>query len=1164
MDPMLLVALVVLVVGVGVGLELTRRRRAADGQSRRPAAASPILDAETQERDGTTIAAVPEPEPEPEPWHTQAVRSPIVRVGVLTLLVLVVSIIGYATYNNLTARSPERFVLLVAPFDDGGDGQTGRNVADALARLVEQQAGGSVNVTVLDNRPASAQEALTLASQERGDLLIWGSVEPGAMLDSPALRPSLIYTPNGPYAPNSWDGYQGRFAMPRSFTLAREPINGQAVLAPLLVALADYANGEGDAAYEQLGRLLADYPALNAPLPRALRGNVLWARGFYGEAANEYRIATGEPADEPALLANNLGAILLDAGDPGALNAFAEAVRLLQGGDLGELRFNLGVLALREGRSLDAVVELEQARNLLPATPPLLLALAEGYRDSGRLDVAATALDDAQSGTSAASRLVPGTYRSLFNQRSEAALREQQALLALAGQLGAQGPLLWELDSNGPQPQNSISTAREQLRLAVDTNQLAIEQWRRRAAVESASNPGAGMLATGQAERAELSADRQQLWLAIVDTELSRSSRARVGSGLGSIIAGLFGGGGRGNNLANLEALRERDPENPTIVLTIARAQRIAGELDAADTSYDQAIALAPQRPEGYYGKALVATARGDRQRSTQLLGQAVERNGAFFPARIELARFAEETGDWTGAIAQRRALLQVRPGASSAVALAQALRRSGSANWAEAEQLLRPLSSSNAEAAIELARLYNDAGRPDSAVTAYNDALRVDTRSSTAAFELGQTLARQGDLEGAERSLRAALQYDEDNIDARLELADLYQGPLEQPDRADREYSAALAQGVRQVDRLVSIGDAALANENANQAIKAYEAALNQQPDNPAVLYKLGQAYEAVNRLETAASTQTRVLDLTTDLANPEQRALRIAALVSLGDIARQREGPVQSTDYYNQALQLDPNQIEAQLGLGQVAVGQGNWGVALGYFEAIAALPNGANNPLAQFWLAEGLLRTNNFQRATTAYNRALELQPEFPEAYLGLAEVQYAQGNSAAALETVNVGLGQRRDYAEGLLFRGKLLQELNQPDEALTSYDSAIRANDRIAESFYRRGVLHLSRSEYNAATSDLQRAVQLQANFPEASYWLGRSFYAQGRAESALSNFQRAIELNGNYVEALFYSGLAAEDLGRLPEAISAYQTVIQLDGASDLAARARVQLSRLT
>ncbi|RRR75746.1 MAG: tetratricopeptide repeat protein [Candidatus Viridilinea halotolerans] len=1158
MNTLSLLVLLAGLVAVAVGVGLFWWRRSKFQQAVPPPEPVPAtLDLQTQEQDGAAVASLPDDAVTPP--KRRGLRPQSVALAFLALAIL--GGLGFIFNQRLNARAAERLVVVVAPFNDGGDGQTGQNVATELVRLLDQQLDGDTTVALATVRPTNRTEALAVAANEKADLLIWGDVEAGGMLDSPSLRPHLVYTPVGAYGPNAWAGYQGRFVMPSTFSLVNAPINGQAVLVPLMVAVGDYINGRPDHAFVLLTRLSQDYPNLNQSLPQMLRGNILWARGFHSEAAQVYRLALSEPSDAPALLANNLAAILRDAGDPALLTALAETVRLLDGGDLGALRANLGALALAEGRAAAAASELEQARNLLPANAPLLLDLAAAYRESGKLVEAATVLQVAETQVRADEYVVPRTYRTLQAQRLQANLREEQGLLALAQLLQTQGPLVWELETAPAHPAATFRSIYSQLDSAVQASGQAVEQWRRIAASESAALPHTGILAGGQAERLELQAVRQRYYLALVMIEQERMS-ARSSP---SLFDMLFGTGS--NEMASmgmLEELLQRQPAEVSLHAALARAALVSGQFDVANAHYDKVINTAPQRPEGFFGQARVAEERGDLARANELYAVALERNAAFFPARRELARLAEERDDWAAAVAQRRALAELRPGPLSLIALAHDLRRTGPEAWPEAEQILIPLSLHHATAAIELARLYNDAGRPDVALSAYQDARRLDPASSVAAFELGETLARQGDYAAAEISFREALRLQPEHLEARLALADLYQGPLNDPNAAEREFQAALRQGVNDATWLERIGDAALANGNADQAQTTYAQAVQRHPERPILHYKLGLAQAARGQLEAAAQAHNRALELLGSAADPENLALRTSNLVSLADVRRLQGQLDEARNLYNSALQLDGNRVEAQIGLGLVAVGQSNWGVAHGHFASAVALPAGEVSAAAQFWLAESLLRRDDLVGAVRRYERALEMQATFPEAYLGIAQARYAQRDLAAALAAVNVGLTQRPTYAEAALFKGKLLQEQNQMAQALEAYDRSIAADGQIAESYYRRGVLHIQQGNYDNAIRDLGRAADLQANFPEAAYWLGRAHYAQGRLDPAWDAFQRAISYNATYVEAILYSGLVAEDMGRTVDAINAYRTVIELDAQSELAMRARLQLERLT
>ncbi|MGC8801385.1 MAG: tetratricopeptide repeat protein [Chloroflexus sp.] len=1077
---------------------------------------------------------------------------------------LIVTIIGiFISLFVLFRPVDPRFVIVVAPFSDQ-DGRTGQQIADALARQLRSKGDNLVQVIESRTRPTNSAEALTLAQQTNADILVWGSVEAGGILDSPSLRPELIYLPHNIDVSQSWHTFAIRFAIPHHFVLSTAPMNGQTTLVPYLLTLAAYHHGETDLAVERLQQLLEINPQVSPLLPHILRGNLLWARGWYSAAATEYKAALAVAHSDQALLTNNLGAILFDAQDPEALRLFTEAIDFLDGRDLGQLRVNLALWALREQRAGDAVSDLEQARNLLPPHPELELLLSTAYRENGQLDKAADCLARVETVKTAILARTPLAVRTAVELRLNSLLTEERALIGIERKLPLAGPLSWALEAAELLPSAAdLRQTRDQLRTATEYSTRAISLWRQRAASEAAIFPSTGLMATGQAERNEELAYRQSRTLALIETAL-QAVDGQTNARPNQWFIALFGTTRVDNpTIEKLRQLRDKQPDDVFTLLALGFALRIDGQLDAANESYQQAIEQSPQLPDGYVGLGKVALARNDRERAVTAFRSALERNNRFFPAHVALARLAETDGDWPAAIEHWRALVAWQESPYTAVNLARALRRSGVSGFAEAERILVPLATTSAEAAIELARLYNDAGYPKEAAAVYLDALTLDPRSTVAAFELGETYIRLGELTEAERRLRDAIAFDERNLDARLRLAELYEGPLNQPNRAIDQYRIALGQGVNDLNQLIAIGQAALTGNTATVAIQALERALQLNPDSVTTHQLLARAYLIGNRLEAAAQAALQTLQRTANRNDPEAINARVNALLTLADIARRRNDSAAAEDYYRQVLAVDPQSIAAHIGLGELAGEQGRWGIALGYFETAVALPGGDTNATAQFWLGESLLRSGQLTRARAAYQRALELQPIYPEALLGLAQTQHALGQADAALQTVEQALRQRSNYAEAHLFHGKLLQEAGRFAEARAAYDAAIGANDRIAESFYRRALLAIRDNDYDQAIRDLNRTVTLQPNFPEAYYWLGRTYYTQGRIESAQQAIERAIALNPDYSEAIFYSGLIAEDQANVAAARDAYQTLISREPTSEWGQRARAQLERL-
>lgn len=1080
------------------------------------------------------------------------------------LLILLVGVIAVVAIRSLppTLFAPaDQFIVLVAPFREMNGGpisQTGRTVANELARTIPQAGGGRVVVQEIDQPPADVNAALALMDRYGADALVWGEIIPGGMLDQESLLPLLAYRPTGAFAPLGWEGYSGRFAMPVYYSLAGSPFNGRAVLPDLLGALANYGDGKVDAALTTLDQLTDQYPALTPILPGTLRGNIFWARGEYGRAAGEYKRAilaapTNGVSYQTAMLYNNMGAILQDANSPDAAAAFDQAAALLGKQELGALRYNLGLAALHAGRPADAARAIEQARRFSPPTTALLLDLSEAYRANRQFDQAQAAIEAATEQQRAAELNVPPDLRELVSGKQHAATLRQRALLDLARTLDARGPLLWELQSGRLQPEQALDAIRKNLDQAAGEVEALAQSWMRRAAAEDAAGrPVAGLLATGQARRTMELLREHRRWLAAVEIEISRARGAQPPTGVMGLWASLTGDrSAMGQARRRLTDLLTTWPGDVDTAVLLGHGLLLGGDKVSAGQQFDTAAQAAPQRPEPIYGQALVALS-ADRRRARDLLLQAIGMDDRYFPARQTLAALAQQDGDWPTVIDQRRWLARNRPSVEHTLALAEALRFSGPAGYAEAERSLLPLANQNdMRALIELSRLYRAGNDPAAAAAALTRAQSIAPRDPSVAFEYGDLLESQDRPDDARRQYQLAVDANPNHIQAHLALARL---AGQDAQLAATHYRAALQAGATDLAALKRIGAMLVASGEYGQALTAYERAIKAAPDDAEAHHGLAQAQLQLGRLDQAQASEQRALDL--------RQGDYDEALVGMGDIALRRGNYQGAVEQYNAALARNEHLTAAYIGLGRAAAASGNWSVAQAHFRN--AVAREAKSAEGHLWLAEALIRLNNASEAIRAYEQALALNPRYAEAYFGLAQAQMTAGAIDRAQENLRHALALRPNYAEALLLQGKLFEQQGLDDQAIETYGRSITASAQIAEPRYRRALLFIRRDRMSDAEDDLKDAVAIQSNFPEAHYWLGRTYLAQGRAAAARNEFQQAItQRGGNYAEARFYQGIAEEQLGLRDEAAASYRAALEQDRASLWAGEAEAALARL-
>lgn len=152
-----------------------------------------------------------------------------------------------------------------------------------------------------------------------------------------------------------------------------------------------------------------------------------------------------------------------------------------------------------------------------------------------------------------------------------------------------------------------------------------------------------------------------------------------------------------------------------------------------------------------------------------------------------------------------------------------------------------------NPQARYMLGLKYEIAGDQQKAMKAYQEALRLKGDYPEALFRLGEVKYAQGNLEGAARDLKAALKYKPGYKEAQAALGTVYgkQGLdlINQGDLAGAERKLKLALENNSYDdaSLNNLGVALSAQNRWSEAREAFRAAAQQNPNNTNAQFNLG-----------------------------------------------------------------------------------------------------------------------------------------------------------------------------------------------------------------------------------------------------------------------------------------------------------------------------------
>jgi TonB family protein len=140
-----------------------------------------------------------------------------------------------------------------------------------------------------------------------------------------------------------------------------------------------------------------------------------------------------------------------------------------------------------------------------------------------------------------------------------------------------------------------------------------------------------------------------------------------------------------------------------------------------------------------------------------------------------------------------------------------------------------------------------------------------------------------------------------------------------------------------------------------------------------------------------------------------------------------------------------------------------------------AAQSAPDTAEAHNATGWKAAN---AKDYKLAKKEFQRATKLKKEYPEAYLGLAVVAWAENKPHEVLKQTDRALEHRPDYAEARLIRGRLFYEQDDIAASRAEADIALKLNPKLYAVHALVADLELAEGKYKAAHASFETARRL--------------------------------------------------------------------------------------
>ena len=525
--------------------------------------------------------------------------------------------------------------------------------------------------------------------------------------------------------------------------------------------------------------------------------------------------------------------------------------------------------------------------------------------------------------------------------------------------------------------------------------------------------------------------------------------------------------------------------DDAQLLALASQAQLQMGNTEKARGLLEKAVAVAPGDPGLRVGLGLNRLAAGDTARAISELEFAVGLNPSELMPEVYLVNALIANDQLDKAAAAVDALEKKQPGKP------------------ETYQL---------KGSVYLARMDTA-----SAQKSFARALAIKPAYYPAIAALNQMDMRRNDTKSVEQRLETFLQKDHINLDAMLDLANLYAVTGRTAD-ASRMLGTALDAHPRAVQAYLMLAQLRLQSGQAHDALTVAQKAQQISPKETRVLDVVGTAQLASGDAMSAVITFRRLLELA-------PRSVPVLLKLSSAHTA-QRETK-EAIALIKQALEIDPGSLDAQVGL---AVAYLN---AKRYREAaeLASRMQKERPNLPQGYALEGdvHMAQGQYAEALKVLDEAEKLAPS-GQLRVRMHRAASLLGRGSASLEQLRAWMRNHPGDFETRLYIADFYLDAERYKEAIFEYQTLLKMNPRHVR------VLNnlawaLHRTGDRSALQYAQEASQIEPTNGVAADTLGWILVGQNKPEDGLVSLLRAAtllpdvpDIKYHVAEALFRTG----------------------------------------
>lgn len=223
----------------------------------------------------------------------------------------------------------------------------------------------------------------------------------------------------------------------------------------------------------------------------------------------------------------------------------------------------------------------------------------------------------------------------------------------------------------------------------------------------------------------------------------------------------------------------------------------------------------------------------------------------------------------------------------------------------------------------------------------------------------------------------------------------------------------------------------------------------------------------------------------------------------------------------------------------------GTGNYQQAIAYFDkAIQLQPR-----YAEAYNDRGLAysKLGQHQEAIQDFNQVIQIKPNDPKAYNNRGQEYGNTGQQNRAFDDYSKAIAIDPKYADAYANRGEVYSARGEDEKAVQDYDQAVKNNPKHTKAYYGRAQSNNKLNRFEQAIVDFNKVIQIKPDYAPAYSNRGWAYYKKGDSDKAIQDYDQAITLGSKDATIYNNRGLAFKSKGKFDQAVSDFTKAIGLD-----------------